>query len=211
MDDELDGKCCRESLEALSHNTEARDKWSRYHLVRELLIEENVVLAEGEFSEKIASAIATEPHRIGSTRWLKTSENQLVERNWWKQAVGFAVAASVAALVVTSVNNMGPDLQKISAPEQFSNHFAPIIDNIVPASANYKAPYEAPNLQDRKRLQRLFLQHTMSASENGLKGILPYAKVVSYRRIPTQVANIETPHTTESQSRSKDLDSSKQP
>ncbi|HFB65279.1 MAG TPA: hypothetical protein ENJ60_07030 [Aeromonadales bacterium] len=220
MDNELSGQHCSDSLDLLSQCSQSRQTWARYHLVRELLIEENIVLTDDKFSESIASAIAEEPHRIGSTRWLKKTASQQSEKSWWKQAVGFGVAASVTALIITGVKNPGPDLETGVPSQQLTSHLAPIVGNVIPASMNHVVSQEAPSLDDKLRLQRLFLQHTMRASENGLKGIFPYAKVVSYRRIPTQVTKIENPVkkqfmqrsiNQESQSGSKDIDSSKQP
>jgi len=212
MDNEVDGELCQSAINKILKSDDLNIQWTRYHLARELLVETDVQLAEENFAAKVANMIADEPHRIGATDWKKSSTNQgNPKKSWLRQAVGFAVAASVTALVVTGVNNLGPSLEKVSSKPQFSTNFAPIIDNVVPASAGFQVPSKVPNLEDQQRLQRLFLQHTMSASENGLKGFLPYAKVVSYRRIPTSVAKIENPNSKnlkqESQSGNKDIDS----
>ncbi len=194
MDNEFSDQSCADALELLSKSAQSGQTWARYHLVRELLIEGSQVLTDDKLCSCVAAVIDDEPHRIASTRWLKNSDpHQGRGKGWWKQAVSFGIAASVAALVLTRVNMLGPDLNQPAAPEQLTNHLSPVVGNVIPASMNHVVSQEAPSLDDKLRLQRLFLQHTMSASENGLKGIFPYSKIVSYRRIPTQVTKIEHP------------------
>lgn len=214
MDNEASGSLCQEAINKVLNDKELSQKWSRFHLARELLIEKEVYVGDQQFAENVANVVDAEPHRIGAVDWHKKSQ-QSQSNNWYRRVVGFAVAASVTALVVTGVNNFAPNLEKMTPKTQYTSHFAPILDNVVPASAGFQVPSKVPDLQDQQRLQRLFLQHTLSASENGLKGFLPYAKVVSYRRIPTKVAELEQGKNSniskESQSGSKDIDSNIKP
>ncbi len=190
MDGEFDqgSKECKCNLDSIIGCEKSQVQWERYHLVSELIAEEKGLIVTSELSARVSSAIQQEPHRIGSTRWFKQSHKP---SNLWKQVVGMGVAASVTAVIVTGIHSVDPIAQDLDINNQFTTRYSPAFQPITPASARVERALEAPSLDEQKRIERLFLEHTMSASENGLKGLLPYAKVVSYRRIPTQVTQVD--------------------
>ncbi len=199
MDGEFEqgSKQCKHSLDKIIGCEDSQCQWERFHLLRDLLVEEKGLLANLDLSTRVSTALQDEPHRIGSVRWFKKSQS---ESTLWKQVVGMGVAASVAAVLVTSIQTVEPLTPESIQQSQFTSQFTPAFQSVVPATASFElapeAPaLEAPSLEEQQRLQRLFLQHTLSASESGLKGLLPYAKVVSYGRIPTQVAKVENSST----------------
>jgi len=190
MDGEFDqgSKDCKRNLDAIISCEKSKLQWERFHLVSELIIEEKGILASTELCTRVSVAIQQEPHRIGSTRWLKSNQKP---SNLWKQMVGMGVAASVTAVIVTGIHSVDPLATDIDINNQFTSQYSAAFQTVTPASARVERSLEVPTLEEQKRIERLFLEHTMSTSENGLKGLLPYAKVVSYRRIPTQVTKVD--------------------
>lgn len=181
-------KECKRNLDAILGCEESKLQWERFHLVSELIVEEKGVLANVELCSRVSGAIHQEPHRIGSTRWLKNHDKP---SNLWKQVVGMGIAASVTAVIVTGIHSVDPLATDLEVKNQFTTRYSAALQNVTPASARVERSLEVPTLVEQKRIERLFLEHTMSTSENGLKGLLPYAKVVSYRRIPTQVTKVD--------------------
>ena len=190
MDGEFDqgSKDCKRNLDAIMGCEKSKLQWERFHLVSELIAEEKGVLASVELCSRVSVSIQQEPHRIGSTRWLKKNDKP---SNLWKQMVGMGVAASVTAVIVTGIHSVDPLATDLEVRNQFTTMYSAALQNVTPASARVERSLEVPTLAEQKRIEKLFLEHTMSTSENGLKGLLPYAKVVSYRRIPTQVTKVD--------------------
>jgi negative regulator of sigma E activity len=190
MDGEFNqgSKDCKRDLDAIMRCEQSKLQWERFHLLSELIVEEKGILASTELCLRVSNAIEQEPHRIGSTRWLKKDDKP---SNLWKQMVGMGVAASVTAVIVTGIQSVDPLTTELEAKNQFTTQYSAALSSVTPASARVEHSFEAPSLAEQKRIEKLFLEHTMSTSENGLKGLLPYAKVVSYRRIPTQVTKVD--------------------
>ncbi len=181
MDGEVEARECQQLLKNMSTCDSSRNKWERFHLVRELLVEEKGHLTNLKLSNKIEQAISLEPHHIASTTWFKRPETKA----WYKQVVGMGLAASVTALLVTGVYKVDQSESLSHVQPEFAAQFTPVILDVEPASARFNAPSHAPDLAQQQRLQALFLQHTKSASDTGLKGMFPYAKIISYGRVPT--------------------------
>ena len=210
MDGEFEqaSKQCKDALDAITGCEQSQSEWERFHLVRALLLEKQEPLADFDLSLRVSQALQNEPHRIGSTGWFKKvpSESKL-----WKQMVGIGIAASVTAIMITGIQTTEPLLPEATMQNQFTNQFAPVLQNVVPATARLELPPAAPSLTEQQRLQRLFLQHTLSTAENSLKGLLPYAKVVSYGRIPTQVVNVNAVPTSASAQKQQDIEARQKP
>ncbi len=214
MDGEFDlgSKQSKRFLDDICGCTDSTAKWERYHLLRDLMTEDKSLLAASELTSRVSLEIQQEPHRIGSTRWLKKTQ---APSNLWKQMVGMGVAASVAAVIVTGIQS-----GSLTPEEDFSNQFAsqysPAFQAITPASAriehfNQPKSLEVPTLEEAKRIERLVLEHTLSSTENGLKGLLPYAKIVSYPRIPTQVTKVDAVATKQIKQKQKNTENGQKP
>lgn len=154
----VDGEATSQEMDALVGDADAHQVWARYHLVRDVVQQELTDDVDLSFADRVAAAIEQEP-----TILAPRSNN--VKKNIWQTAVGFAVAASVFAVVV--------GLWRPTSTAPTANEMATI------SSASINA-IETPNEQ-QQRLEELLINHTEAASANGLGAMLPYARVVSDR------------------------------
>ncbi|MFL6648179.1 MAG: sigma-E factor negative regulatory protein, partial [Sulfurifustaceae bacterium] len=101
VDAELDELDERRTLNALSHDTELRATWERYHLIRTVMARELGVLATPGLPERVMARL--DPATKRGRRQLR----------FWPLAGGFAVAASVAAIAILALQTLQ---QPLNAP-----------------------------------------------------------------------------------------------
>lgn len=132
MDNEWDDAKAGGSVDALvhaiAHSAEARDKWARYHLMRDVMQNEFTTVLDNDFASRVSSAIEAEPAIVafpaGSREQVPgdgviTADKQNVDliepefgadsqiekgSGWKRYATGFAIAASVAMVSVVGLN-----------------------------------------------------------------------------------------------------------
>ncbi|MDX1606537.1 MAG: hypothetical protein R3202_10125, partial [Candidatus Competibacterales bacterium] len=113
------------------------------------------------FSERIRAAIDAEPTVHASpTR---------AARSWQKPAIGFALAASVAAMAVITLQPWNAD--PATSPLASS-------DASEPRVAQASAP--AADNRTAERLNDYLVSHSSLASMNSVYGVLPYVRMASH-------------------------------
>lgn len=105
IDDELESQPALSLLKAIQSDESLKNKLLRYQLMSQVLKNEECLLMDSEFVDKIHQEIRNEPSYFIPARSSKF--------NW--QKTGLAVAASVALAVVWMVNRM--DRQSHGYPE----------------------------------------------------------------------------------------------
>lgn len=177
----LDGEAqeleLRRVLRELDGDTPLRARWHRYHLARGALHAEPM-LAAPDLSAAVRAALDAEPAR------------ELPRQSNWRRAVGsFAVAASVAAVVLVGGQQLS---QSYSDGAGSIARVAPLPVGVVNTSG--AIPVQAsfgtktlPGLQPadrtayrelaRQRLRRYSQEHAEHAALNTPQGMLPFARV----------------------------------
>lgn len=159
----VDGEATSQEMDALVSDVEAHQLWARYHIVRDGLQQELPDAVDFSFAARVAAAIEQEPTVLAP-------RNNSIKKNVWQTAVGFAVAASVFAVVV--------GLWRPAPSPQVGNDIANVaVENLTTENVS---SIETPDEQ-QQRLEALLINHTEAASANGLGVMLPYARVVSDR------------------------------
>lgn len=173
----MDSEQCSDSdLEQLVNDQEMRSTWSRYHLVRDILQGDVPEAIDPALDLRIAAAIANEP-ALAVTSTEKTNVVSIFAaraKSWAEQAAGFAIAASVTAVMVLGV-------QKFNAPELPDRGKSAI------TSLEFLEVDEI-NLTEQKEfteIQELLLEETRLYSRYGLQIMSPHVGQVNHSvRIP---------------------------
>jgi sigma-E factor negative regulatory protein RseA len=199
MDGEADELELKRIL-SLHHSAQDKDgisnTWSRYHLARDTM---HNTVPESEFrhldiSQQVSMLISKEP--------LCVSEEK-VSAQWWRPAAGFAVAASVAAAVVFTVQsveytNPGFNNGPLAAGQaSVASRVYPVQGSSMQASTggssttvgyqaidqfpgNIAGSKAAADFEAQKRLEKYMLRHTENAALNNGQGMMSFARVVSF-------------------------------
>jgi sigma-E factor negative regulatory protein RseA len=190
MDDEANELELERVLAQANGDTELREAWIRYNLVRQTLQGHQLGDLQWDISARVRSTLADSP-----------SDEQSVTRTGLKQRLlrpltSFAVAASVAATVVIGGQQLA----------QVSNQAAYDVDRSAATSASpvgmlnslgataVRASYGTqaiPVLQPatrtaydelaQRRLRKYMQQHAEQAALNTPQGLLPFARVPEIR------------------------------
>lgn len=177
LDDEAQELELRRMLRDLDGDTEARARWYRYQLARGAMHGEPLLHAP-DFSLAVRAAIEAEPSLSAPRR-----------ANWRRSLGSFAVAASVAAVVLVG----GQQLSQNSGGNAAGiARVAPLPVGVVntagaiPVQASY-GTRSLPSLQPadrtayrelaRQRLRRYSQEHAEHAALNTPQGMLPFARV----------------------------------
>ncbi len=157
VDEEVDDSELRRAIADLSADPEARARWGRYHLIGSAM-RGQVPNPRMDLSRRVAQALETEtPAPVVPLRRPGLS----------RPAIGLAVAASVTAVAILTVQTLGPGDE------------APVVASSVPAAATGRETAEPRQDRDR-RLNPYLINHNEYAAASGMQGVLPYVRVVSH-------------------------------
>lgn len=169
-DDELRGPELRQALEHLRRDAELQGAWSRYHLISDTLHANLASARASDLHRRVQAALEQEPTLLAPRR--KAHLPSLA-----KQAAGFAIAASVAAVAILAVRqgDVAPEgntlaqVQVAQAPRP-----APLVQLTSTGS-----PVLAAAPAARGRLNAYLVNHNEYSVSSGMQGVLPYVRIVS--------------------------------
>lgn len=170
------------------HRDVVNDSWCRYHLVRDVLAQQDATsrFSHLDISARVSAAIAEQPELAArAQRW------------WLKPAAGFAVAASVAAAVVVGVQGTGGDINAVESVNTLATsrvypqsggslqastgQQAVMASNLAPRPTAGAAPAPVLNTaEQQKQLDKYLLRHTQQAALNNGQGMISFARVASF-------------------------------
>lgn len=188
----MDGEAGELELRRLLTNADdaaVRASWQRYHRLQVAVKGESTAFLDWDISERVSSAIGddTKFSRVNAPRF-----------KWLQPLAGFAVAASVTAVVVLSAGNLNPGASSVE-PGQ-----AALLSRVFPATAgvtvnaelnstrvaarSYPVMVPASDLkaneqadeEARKRLEQYLFRHTENAALNNGQGMIPFARVANF-------------------------------
>ncbi len=171
MDDELDSSELNACLEKLNNDAEARQAWSRQHLLRAVL-NEQATKTDSCFSERVMSVLESSGHEND------VSANQNVinfPRNKWRSnrwMGGLAVAASVAAVAM---------FVPYSLENQRSTEggTVAVLDSTQRTTSVALKQRSQATAEARRELQQYLLNHEALVSGHGLNGQRGYMRMAS--------------------------------
>lgn len=189
----VDGNVSENDREqSLQQGSESMAVWARYHMIGQVMREE-VQHMDLDISAKVSQAVAQESaHSLGVDEQAGATETSNVipfPSRIWKQAGGFAVAASVAIVALFSVSNTQPNVSNNQAVSSFatteagdtSSTTVSVLSPEVSVASNVER-------QELQTMHDMFLKHEALARQTTGMSSLPSVRVVSNQKIiPVQV------------------------
>ncbi len=174
MDGELSGPEQRRIIERLAGDRHFAERWTRYHLLRDVLRNNLPQRLSGDLAERVAARLAQEPIAFApraARRWQGLA----------KQAAGLGIAAAIATVAIISV----PSVQRAqSGPDVVADNLAGTPGGREAATVSSTAPESAPQAWGRRALvvdsqfSGYLLNHNEYAVTSGFQGTLPYMRIV---------------------------------
>ena len=166
VDGELDERSADEVISHLEQDAESRSRWMRYHVISDVVKGHANARVDSGFAARVSAAIADEPAILAPRRKKGIPA-------FLKQASGFAVAATVAVVAVLAVQPQdGTDdgIQQVATTTPAGN------TEWVRVNTGVNWNVEKPSVESK--LNAYLVNHNGYSS--GVRGILPYAPIVSY-------------------------------
>jgi len=150
-------------IHAIVSDEALRDRWQRYHLIRDALTHHMPVQGAVDISASIAAALKDEPTVLAPIR-------KRVSHKLMKQAAGLAVAASVATVAVMSVQTSQ------LAEKHNSTSIARIEQPRLDSSAITQARLRNQAIQSK--LSGYLVNHNEYSVSARMQGMMPYMRIV---------------------------------
>jgi len=174
VDDELD-QGARFVLHALQSDEEGKSAWGRYHLIGECL--------RGHLPACVDMHLAARVNRkLHDVQILKSA---YLDSRLLKGVAGLAIAASVAAVAILGVRQIGSGPAVTATPAVASNQadihgdYQTVTVTAGPVqeqtAGNYKALDDA-----QSRMNRYLVNYNEHRANAGVQGTLPYVRIVAH-------------------------------
>lgn len=176
VDGELSGSELEQALQLLNTNDLARAQFQRHQLISDVLhghVSHNRAV---NLTSRIAEVLANEPAVISPIK--RKASVIPFPTQFWKQATGLALAASVGALAVMGVTNQQQE-QLIPATTMASNDSVVTPPMPMPMAVAQKANnrWTVTEPEVENRLNTYLVNHNEYA---GTSSVFSYARVVSF-------------------------------
>jgi len=185
MDDEANELEVARVLANIDSDEELRQTWSRYHTARDAASGHSTAFLDVDISRRIQAAVAEQGGAVGAP------VSGLRER-LLRPLGSFAVAASVAAVVVLSGQQMVAQRDTGSQQVAYTNSTPNLPVSLIPEANSVKVSLKEsasgrPQLSPassmaykqlaRMRMARYMQEHAEQAALNSPHGLVPYARV----------------------------------
>ncbi len=151
-------------IHALDNDEALRDRWQRYHLIRDSLTHQLPEQGMPDISARIAAALEDEPTVLAPV-------HRRISQTIMKQAAGLAVAASVATIAVMSVQT-----SQVAENDNGSTSIARIEQPRLDTSAI--AQVRLRNQAIQSKLSGYLVNHNEYSVTARMQGMLPYMRIV---------------------------------
>ncbi len=187
MDDEPADFSSAATLDKLCKDADLKGCWQRYHLIGDIMRERNIPSLSGDFSQRVMSALENEPTILAPPVSRPASQPSLPQR-FLKPVAGLAIAASVAAVTVFSMQNIlttdtpNPhNLASLATTSQSSPLNKPFASQpTVSAAGLLPASASAPVESGEESLNSYILRHMESSPTGNMQGGLSYVKLAGF-------------------------------
>lgn len=172
VDGQLTGSELEQALELISNDSSAREAFMRYQQASDILhgytrsITQNPI----ELTSRISAALDVEPVYSMVTEAKSSAKLLRLPKNFWKQATGLAMAASVGALAVVGVVQQQSGIDNIPVAGVVANE-----SPVTMLSQSNRWTVAEPEIEDR--LNNYLVDHNEYV---GTSGMFSYGRVVSY-------------------------------
>lgn len=116
MDGEVAEFELRRSLDKIAEDSEASERWRRYHVARSVMKGEAVAAVDIDISSSVMAALDDEEPLTESEVPASEQKTSRASEMFWKPLTSMAVAASVTAVVIFGVQNFGGSTPTATTP-----------------------------------------------------------------------------------------------
>jgi negative regulator of sigma E activity len=208
MDGELKGSAAHRTISNLQYDAALSQLWGRYHLIREALRKELPEQFMGSIAARVSHALASEPTVLAPRKITLEAKFRALSPAL-KQLSGLAIAASVTAVAVLSVQtgvrqpSINPAPSIALAPHINSNEFTPVIASTNPPAETKNIMIAIPSPPSvttelaqtatsgkvtrsalEARLNYYLGNHNEHVLPSEMQGMLPYARIVVHNPVP---------------------------
>jgi len=182
MDGEISQETGRFLVRRLGADSELRDTWARYHLVRDCLRHQEGDLAAVGLCGRVQQALAHEtpqaaPRRFASG-WSKAGWSK---SGWLKPLAGMAVAASVALMAIITV---GPGQSPVSTPtgelaaSPQAESFVSPNNGLIRSPRAQQVSVLGGSGNSNRRMNSYLLRHYQVTGSTGGRGFVTFVPIV---------------------------------
>lgn len=171
----MDGELAEHTaiLDRLKNCNETKACWLRYHMIRDALRDSHPVNLSADFSSRVMRALESEPVVI-NPRFARYRAS--FRRQMFKPAAGIAIAASVAAITVFTMQSfyMSDSRTDFNLAANSADTSYPVA--VVSSEAAISPVADKPQDDD---LNSYLLEH-MEHSAVGVQGMMPYVRLTGF-------------------------------
>lgn len=178
MDGEF-GEHSEQIIDDLVREPSLQKVWARYHLISDSLKQNLPRGIHVNLADNVSKAIASEPIIFAPG---KTSTQTIV-----KPIVGFAIAASVAAMAILSLQQNGDEQVATASPQIAKQTTAPVTSTsqyVFPASAvstEIKQVKPVQQAGSNSRLNSYLVNYNeYRTTHTSMQGLIPYVRVIAH-------------------------------
>jgi len=172
VDGQLTGSELEQALELINKDSSAREAFMRFQQASDVLhgYTRSITQAPLELTSRISAALEAEAVYSIDAQQNSTAKLLRFPKNFWKQATGLAMAASVGALAVVGVVQQQTGFDNVPIASVVANESSATM-----ASQSNRWTVAEPEIEDR--LNNYLVDHNEYV---GTSGMFSYGRVVSY-------------------------------
>lgn len=175
MDGELNEIETSRLLQQLERDLSLRTCWSRYHFISDALRSDLTCHIKHNVANRVIQALESEPIHL-SPRHARPHPSRLTP-SIFKPLAGLAVAASIAAVAVLSLQTSAP-LQSVSPANLASLSGGATVAQVSSAAGPSRWSTGRPPVESK--LDIYLANHNQYSMSTEMQGMLPYARIVGY-------------------------------
>jgi sigma-E factor negative regulatory protein RseA len=165
-------------LERVAADPELKARWSRYHLMRDVITGHMPEQPVGDLASRVSWALEKEPAILAPVHKRKRANKQLPFI--MKQVGGLAIAATVSAVAVLTVqqtqNEPSTTPTEIAAVQPQT---LPQLQSQPPAQVRYVTDTSGLDQAVQSKLSGYLVNHNEYSVTGNMQGVLPYMRIVS--------------------------------
>ena len=183
----VDGRTDLQDQEpSLEQGSESMSVWARYHMIGQVMRDE-VQHMDLDISASVSKAVAEEASHDAQPETPKSNVIPFPSRVW-KQAGGFAIAASVAIVALFSVANTQPGVSNNAIQSSYAVNQPEATQSRATSELAATTLASTADPQELQTMHDMFLKHEALTRKITGASSLPTVRVVSNQKvIPVQV------------------------
>lgn len=160
-------------IRQICKDTDLQERWRRHHVVHDVLSNQ-LNSTTVDLSFRISQALESEPEHHSNISLAKISKPSRT-RYVMKQVAGLALAATVSAVAVISVQ------QQSNSPSIPAQEVAGLSSNNTIAQTQVRFVNESQKLDNKvqSKLSNYLVNHNEYSITSNMQGVLPYTRVVT--------------------------------